>query len=133
MLQKLAPLPTTAHPDFHNDRFDKQKPVWVNAVGNYEISAHDPTDHFIASMFSNPARFCDMCTVETRYADPEMYEIGNRWMEMKLEENTLTSLELVSEMSSAGRVLAHFGKGNEMGMQIVNQINCCLLYTSRCV
>lgn len=124
MLQKLAPLPTTAHPDFHNDRFDKQKPVWVNAVGNYEISAHDPTDHFIASMFSNPARFCDMCTVETRYADPEMYEIGNRWMEMKLEENTLTSLELVSEMSSAGRVLAHFGKGNEMGMQIVNQINC---------
>lgn len=39
MLQKLAPLPTTAHPDFHNDRFDKQKPVWVNAVGNYEISS----------------------------------------------------------------------------------------------
>ncbi len=124
MLDKLAPLPTTAHPDFHNERFDKEKPVWVNAVGNYEISAHDPTDHFISSMFSNPARFCNMCTVETKYADPDLYQTGNRWIDMKLSQNPPTCVEMVSEMSSAGWVLARFGKGDEMGQQVVNQLNC---------
>ena len=124
MLDKLAPLPTTAHPDFKNDAFDKEKPVWVNAVGTYEISAHDPTDHFIASIFTNPARFCDMCTQETQYTDPDLYQTGQRWMDMKMKQNSPTSVEMVSEMSSAGRVLAHLGKKNEMGAQIVNQLNC---------
>ena len=124
MYEHLSPLPTTAHPDFRNPAFDKTKPIWINAVGKYEISAHDPVDHYVVSMHSTPAKFGDICTLETQFADPELYETGKRWMEYKLETGSLTDREMVSEMASTGRVLAHFGLGDELGVQIVNQLKC---------
>ena len=81
-------------------------------------------DHYILSMHSTPAKFGDICTLETRYARPELYETGKRWMEYKLQHGSLTDREMVSEMASTGRVLAHFGLKDELAVQIVNQLKC---------
>ncbi len=124
MYRHLAPLPTTAHPDFQNDAFNKEDPIWINAVGKYQISAHDPVDHYILSMHSTPAKFGDICTLETQYARPDLYETGRRWMEYKLQHGSLTDREMVSEMAGTGRVLAHFGLREELAVQIVNQLKC---------
>ena len=113
LLDNLAPLPTSDHPDAIRPSEPGEPPVWVDAL--------KPVDRGGGGVLLDPVAHCDVCTLETQESDTELYEIAEdtyaRIYPDGVDENTV-----VSVMSKRAFEAARLGRGDDVRHMLLSQL-----------
>ncbi|MEC0240305.1 hypothetical protein P4H66_10635 [Paenibacillus dokdonensis] len=112
----LAPMPHSDHPDAVLRTEEGEPAVWVGALG--------PVLDNKSGIELKPGRFGNLCSLETAYDNPEMFETTMNTI--KFQEGLLDHdwSRAASEMSSSARVLAHMGLAEPFKQVVLAQLEC---------
>ncbi|MBW7456330.1 hypothetical protein ACFOLF_00715 [Paenibacillus sepulcri] len=116
LYDNLAPLPRSDHPDAVLRTPENEPAVWVGALG--------PVLDNKSNVDLKPGRFGSLCSLETAYDNPEMFETTMatiRYQEAMLDHDWSRA---ASEMSSTARVHAHMGLAEPFKQAVLAQLEC---------
>ncbi len=113
LLDNLAPLPLSTHPDAIRPGEPGAPPVWVDAL--------KPVDRSGGGVLLDPVAHCDVCTLETAESDAALFEIAEntyaRIYPDGVDENTR-----VTVMSKRAFQAARLGRGEDVRHMLLSQL-----------
>lgn len=112
----LAPIPTSDHPEAVLRTEEGEPGVWVGSL--------QPVLDNKSGIDLRPARFCNLCTLATKEADPPMFRTGVatlRYQEARVDGDWGRT---ASEMSASARVLAGMGMAEPFKQAVLAQLDC---------
>lgn len=122
-LRDLAPIPTSDDPRIEYPKPDWDGPIFSMAACDFDGYHHSPYN-FSSLIFT----LYDYCALETKYVDPELFEVAYSTMGWGLKCHPLNTHKTIYEMSRLGGALAAMGMGDVMVEVLMNQINCVTSY-----
>ena len=113
LLDNLAPLPRSDHPDAIRPGKPGEPPVWVDAL--------KPVDRGGGGVLLDPVEHCDVCTLETQESDAELFKTAEdtyaRIYPDGVDENTR-----VTVMSKRAFQAARLGRGEDVRHMVLSQL-----------
>jgi hypothetical protein len=113
LLDSLAPLPSSDHPDALLRGEPGQPVFWVNALKPAALGG--------GGRALDPVSDCDLCTLETRETDPGFYRIAEDTYALQHPEG-VDATTRVSVMSKEAFVAARLGRGEDVRHMVLSQL-----------
>ncbi len=116
--RNLADLPTNRHPDAADvTPKDDAREIWIPALG-------DGYPHMVSRTAVWPCVYMDMCTMQTKEVDPDLYRVGRDTVDYTLSLHDPDDAMYTMEMSYWPRLLAGMGNGSMLVRNILGQLRC---------
>ncbi len=88
-LDNLAPLPTSDNPQAGIAREPNEPIYWINTVKSRYLRGR-------SRISQRPFIYCDLCTIETKYHDPERFKIANDTFDLSIKKGVTYRMDIAA-------------------------------------
>ena len=126
-LDQLADIPTNRSEGCPANLAAEEDEFWIVAKG-------ENLRRVIEKTMECPLVFSDLCTVQTKLENPEMFRLGQQTVDFALKDQRMDSTDsfFTREMSWWPRALASLGDGSRLIGSIYHQLKCTSAASEHC-